>query len=390
VRLVGMSRLLVGALSAGLITLAVPLEAGASVTVTQQWALSGGAGDQLGFDTALQGNTLVVGDAGHNGGSGAVFVYTHTKSVWTKEATLTGKDTIANDGFGNAVALQGSTLVVGAQAHNGARGAIYVFTGSGKSWKQTQELSVTPSGAYGQFGWSVAISGSTIVAGAPNVSGAAFVFTKSGGPWTQRKQLTARDQVNGDGFGYTLAINGSTLFVGSPFHGATAGEVYVFTGSGNSWKQRTEFRGKDTVASDNFGIGELVASGPDVLVAAPFHAAGAGAAYVFTGSGGSWKQQAELKGKDTAAGDHFGFGEAIDGSTIVVGADRHAPGGVAYVFTRSGTTWKQQAEFKGKNTTTGDIFGRSVSLSATGSVVTAAVGAPFHASNAGSVYIFRV
>jgi hypothetical protein len=385
-----MSRLLVGALSAGLITVAVPMEAGASVSVKQQWALSGsGAGVLFGFDTALQSKTLVVGDANH-GVAGAVFVYMKINSSWVKEATLTGKDSAGGDGFGNAVALEGRTLVVGAQGHNGAHGAVYVFTGSGKSWTQTQELTVTPAGTYGQFGWSVAISGSTIVAGAPNVSGAAFVFTKSGlGKWTLRKQLTASDETNGDGFGYTLALNGSTLFAGSPFHGATAGSVYVFTGSGGSWKQRTEFRGRDTVASDNFGIGELAASGTDVLVGAPLHAAGAGASYVFTGSGSKWKQQAELKGKDTVAGDHFGFGEAIDGSTIVVGADRHAPGGMAYVFTRSGTAWKQQAEFKGKDTAAGDVFGRWVSLSVAGSVATVAVGAPEHATNIGRVYIFR-
>lgn len=385
-----MSRLFVGALTAGLITVAVPMEAGASVSVKQQWELSGsGAGALFGFDSALQGKTLVVGDANH-GVAGAVFVYMKINSSWVKEATLIGKDSAKGDGFGNAVALEGKTLVVGAQAHNGARGAVYVFTGSGKSWTQTQELTVTPSGTYGQFGWSVAISGSTIVAGAPNVSGAAFVFTKSGlGKWTLRKELLAGGEANGDGFGYTLALNGSTLFAGSPFHGGLAGSVSVFTGSGSSWRQRAEFKGKDTASGDLFGIGELVASGTDVLVGAPYHAEGAGASYVFTGSGSSWKQQAELKGKDTVTQNHFGFGEAIDGSTIVVGADEHAPGGVAYVFTRSGTSWKQQAEFKGKDTAAGDAFGRWVSLSVTGSVATAAVGAPEHATNVGRVYIFR-
>jgi hypothetical protein len=287
------------------------------------------------------------------------------------------------------VALDGTTLVVGAQGHNGARGAVYVFTGSGKTWTQSAELTVTPSGSYGQFGWSVAVSGSTIVAGAPNVEGAAFVFTKTGSKWSLRKELLANNEKTGDGFGYSLAINGSTIFAGSPYHGGTAGAVYVFTGSGASWMQRTEFKGKDSVAGDNFGIGEITASGNDVLVGAPFHADGAGAAYVFTGSGASWKQQAELKGKDTKAGDHFGFGASIDGSTILIGADRHAPGGVAYIFTRSGTTWTQQAEFKGKDTASGDAFGRWVSLSVSGLVATVVVGAPLHAGTVGRVYIFR-
>ena len=389
-RLVGMSRLLVGALSAGLLTLAIPVEAGASVTVTQQAEFSGAAGAQMGYDFAIQGTTLVIGDSGHNSGVGAVFVYSKIKTKWVKEATLVGKDTVAGDGFGNAVAMSGSTLVVGAQAHNGARGAIYVFTGSGKSWTQRQELTVTPSGNYGQFGWSVAVSGSTIVAGAPNVSGAAFVFTKSGlSPWKLRKQLVASDQVANDGFGFTLAVNGSTIFAGAPFH-AGAGRVYVFTGSGSSWLQRTEFKGNDTAAGDDFGIGELSVSGSDVLVGAPLHGLGAGASYVFTGSGKTWKQQAELKGKDTAAGDHFGFGEAIVGGTVVVGADKHASMGEAYVFTRSGTKWKQLVEFKGKDTTTGDAFGRWASLGVSGTVDTVVVGAPFHAASAGRVYVFKV
>ena len=116
------TRLFIGILAGSMATFAVPVAAGASVNVKQQWQLHGTAtGDLFGFTTAMQGDTLVVGDQGHGANAGAVFIYSKVHSTWVKEATLLGS---LGDGFGNAVALDGSTLVVGAQGQNGARGAV--------------------------------------------------------------------------------------------------------------------------------------------------------------------------------------------------------------------------------------------------------------------------
>jgi len=145
-------------------------------------------------------------------------------------------------------------------------------------------------------------------------------------------------------------------------------------------------------------------------------ASGSGAAYVFTRSGKTWSQQAYLKASNTDAGDEFGSAVSLSSDTLVVGAfyeDSKATGvngdqadnsasnsGAAYVFTRSGSTWTQQAYLKASNTDAGDYFGWSVSVYDDMPVV----GAAFESSNAtgvngnqadnsastaGAVYVFK-
>ena len=124
----------------------------------------------------------------------------------------------------------------------------------------------------------------------------------------------------------------------------------------------------------------------------------AGAAYVYARSGSTWKQQASVKASNTGAGDAFGSSLALssDGNTLAVGAFREASAatgingnqadnsasnaGAVYVYTRSGSTWSQQAYVKASNTGADDAFGFSVALSSDGN--TLVVGAPYEDSNA--------
>jgi hypothetical protein len=125
----------------------------------------------------------------------------------------------------------------------------------------------------------------------------------------------------------------------------------------------------------------------------------AGAVYVFIRSDTIWTQQAYVKASNTEKYDHFGSSVSLssDGNTLAVsatGEDSNATGiggeqgndsttsdaGAVYVFSRSGTTWNQQAYVKASNTGRNDYFGRSISLSSDGN--TLAVGAPYEDSNA--------
>ncbi len=175
-------------------------------------------------------------------------------------------------------------------------------------WKQIQAL-LTPTqqvylkasntGASDQFGYSVAVSGDTVVVGAYNedsnatgvdgngadnsasVSGAAYVFTRSGEVWSQQAYLKASNTEVGDQFGYSVAISGDTIVVGA-------------------WNEDSNATGVDGNGADN-------------------SASQSGAAYIFTRSGGVWSQQAYLKASNTEADDWFGS-VAISGDTIVVGS----------------------------------------------------------------------
>ncbi len=150
-------------------------------------------------------------------------MFTQSGSSWTQRAELTASDGAAGDNFGYSVAISGNTVVVGAGwakvGGNTYQGAVYVFTGSGSSWAQTAELNASDGVAYGVFGVSVAISGATIVVGVRATvggikQGAAYVFTGSGSAWPQTAELTASDGTANAGFG-TVAISSNTLVVGA-------------------------------------------------------------------------------------------------------------------------------------------------------------------------------
>ena len=209
----------------------------------------------------------------------------------------------------------------------------------------------------------MALSGDTALVGAPYKTvagryqaGAAYVFTRTGTIWSQQAELTASDGAAGDGFGTSVALSGDTALVGAP--GKTvggqiaAGAAYVFSGTGTSWSQQAELSDPDAAVEDEFGT-SVALSGDTALVGAPqktvaarYHA---GAAYVFTRSGTSWSQQAELTASDAAARDEFGCSVALSGDTALVGAPCKTVGATnerrgRLCLHRSGTSWSQQAE----------------------------------------------
>jgi len=393
--------------------------------------------DQFGISVAVSGdgNTVAVGAIGEPSaatgiggnqadnsaaGAGAVYVFTRVGTNWTQQAYVKASNTEAGDQFGISVALSGdgNTLAVGAtgeasaatgiggnQADNSGAGAgaVYVFTRSGTTWTQQAYVKASNAGAGDEFGLSVALSddGNTLAVGAggeasaatgvggnqadntaPN-AGAVYIFTRVGTTWTQQAYVKASNTEAGDLFGSSLALSndGNTLVVGAP------GEASAATGiAGNQ--------------ADNA-------------------AASAGAIYVFVRGGAIWTQQAYVKASNTGAGDNFGSSVALsaDGNTLAVGAPNEASAaigiggnqadntaqdaGAVYVFTRSGSTWTQQAYVKTSNTGAGDTFGSSVSLGGDGSTLTvgargedsAAIGIGGNptsnsATDAGAVYVF--
>ena len=307
----------------------------------------------------------------------------------SQQAKLTAADAAANDSFGWSVAVSGSTAVVGAYGKNSNTGAAYVFTRSGSTWSQRAKLPATGVAAGDYFGYSVAVSGSTVVVGAPATSpntGAAYVFTGSGSTWTQRAKLTATGGAPGDRFGYAVALSGSVAVIGATGSNSNTGAAYVFTGSGSTWTQQAKLTAADGAAGDYFGYA-VALSGSTALVGAPGKSTSTGAAYVYAGSGSSWPQQAELTAADARAGDKFGISVAIAGPTAVVGAPlNNAGSGAAYVFTSPdlASSWPQQAKLTAAAAAPGDHFGNSVTLSGS----TAAVGAPGKNSNTGTAYVF--
>jgi hypothetical protein len=229
-----------------------------------------------------------------------------------------------------------------------------------------------------------------------------------------------------------LSADGATLAVGAPQEDSNAtgiggdqtndaatdsGAVYVFTRAGGTWSQQAYVKASNTDAMDRFGDSvALSADGSTLAVGAGAEdsvatgvggdetnnaATNAGAAYVFTRAGTTWSQEAYVKASNTDAADYFGDAIALsaNGSTLAAGAggeDSDAAGiggdetnnaaegaGAVYVFTRTGTTWLQQAYIKASNSDAGDYFGIAVAVSS--DALTLAIGAAGESSNATGV-----
>ncbi len=342
-----------------------------------------------------------------------------TQTALLATGAVSGEDTDVE-----SVAVSGSTLVVGAPgAYNGAgstedpEGAVFVYQEPPGGWASTSAPSATlrASDAVGgdQLGDSVAISGGTIVASAPNHTvtgneGVVYVFTGSGSSWTQVSELNAGSPDAGTGpvgTGGALATTGSTVVAGTTTDANGFGGVYVWERPGATWGSTgtpTIELGEPTlVPSVGFG-GAGVAMTTDTIVAgAPNGGGGNGAAYVYVNAG-SWpaKPTAVLTASDGASGDDLGTSVAIssDGNTIVAGAPKpnnSSSNGSAYVYAKPGGGWKsapQNAEltipYAGNVNTY--LGGSSVGISGS----TIAVGAPDAASGGpgntnGGVYVFN-
>ena len=335
-------------------------------------------------------------------------------SSTTQQTKLQSSDIADYDNFAHDVSISsdGNTAVVGAWATDdggSASGSAYVFTRSGTSWSQQAVLTGSDHAGSDLNGYSVGISedGNTVITGAHGKStytGAAYIFTRSGTSWSQQAKLTDSGGGTYDYFGFSVDISkdGDTAIVGAHNEDTTAtnaGSVFIFTRSGSSWSEQAQLQASDIASYDSFGYDVAINSDGNTAVIGSYNedegGTNAGAAYIFTRSGTSWSQQAKLLGSDTASSDYLGQAVNIsnDGNTAIVGAPLHDGGGsdkgAAYVFTRSGTSWSQQAKLQSSDIGDYDRLGTSVALDPTGDV--AIVGAIYEdedGDNSGSAYIF--
>lgn len=252
--------------------------------------------------------------------------------------------------------------------------------------------------AYDAIGYSVSVSGDTAVIGAylddvaGSASGSVYVFTRNGLSWNEQAKLVANDAAGGDWFGQSVSVSEDTIVIGALYDddsGLNSGSVYVFTRNESGWSQQAKLVASDAASGDWFGYGVSL-SGNTVVVGAPNDDV-KGAAYVFSRSGSVWNEQAKLIASDAAANDAFGASVSISENTVVIGSfyddDAGPSSGSAYVYTRNDFVWSEQAKLVAGDTAADDWFGFSVSVSAD----TAVIGALYDddaGSGSGAAYVF--
>jgi len=301
----------------------------------------------------ISGDTALVGT--EHGGYHLPYVHVLRELPglgWSELALLECENFNADKDFGFSLAISGTTAVAGAPTYDGYdvnSGAAYVFEdtsaeGEWSQWQQHPVLAADNASANDYFGWSVAINeaADTIVIGAKGTdsgAGSAYVFTLSGGQWSQAAELVASDRSDGDAFGTSVAISGQTVIVGAPVKYA----AYVFSPGSEGWSEDQK------LSSVSMYFGASVSIDEDtVVVGAPYDGTFPlfyGAAFVYEKQAEEWVETQKLTAGDPEPSARLGEGVAIRGTTIVLSA----PGvEAAYVF-RKDSEWEQTDKVTGSS-----------------------------------------
>ncbi|MEM1221841.1 MAG: FG-GAP repeat protein [Verrucomicrobiota bacterium] len=364
--------------------------------------------DQFGYSVSISGDTALIGaylDDDEGEDSGSAYIFERSGTTWSQEQKLTADDGAPGDTFGRSVSISGDTALIGTDQDDdggSASGSAYVFVRDGASWSQQQKLTADDGAAGDRFGYSVSISGDTVLIGAyldndnGEDSGSAYVFVRDGMSWSEQQKLIADDGAAEDQFGLSVSVSEDIALIGAPRDddmGSMSGNAYVFVRSGTSWSEEQKLTADDNAAGDRFGSAVSVFE-DTALIGAPRDDDGhsdAGSASIFVRTGADWTQQQKLTAGDGAAEDRFGYSVSIDGDTALIGVagdnDMGTGSGSAYVFVRSGTTWTQESKLTSDDSAAGDRFGASVSISGN----TALIGADLDddiVDASGSAYVF--
>jgi hypothetical protein len=383
-------RLVIGATDGGsgpTISGAVSVFEGAEATLGAPLVLGAGIGPNggMGEAVAIDGDTLVLGAPFDP----SAYVYVRSNGTWSLQQRL-----VVPAPVGRSVAVDGDTLVVGSPndyipngaGFNQAQGSAWVFVRADGQWNLQQRL-LLPDGAELEFfGAAVAVDGDTIAIGIPNArvggeesQGAVQVYSRSGSTWAAQARVVADEFAYFQQFGGALALDGDRMAIGS-----RAGLAWIFERSGITWSRTAILT--TSYPADRFGRA-IALSGDRVLVGASARSIGGiverGAADIFERIDGQWRLRGQLLASDGQAYDYFGVSVALNGDTALIG-NFPANGGpprsseAAYVFERRGSGWRQDARWRPEDLVIYDGFGIAVALSGR----TAIIGAPYTAGAA--------
>ncbi|SFS03472.1 FG-GAP repeat-containing protein [Halomicrobium zhouii] len=277
---------------------------------------------------ALSGTTAYVG-APATGDAGAVYVFERDGNGWHRRTRISPTDDESYE-FGAAVACDGETLVVGAVRQPstmlGFSGTVTVFEVSGTDWTRQTTFESDPDDISDLYGRRVALSGNTVLVGAPETSvndessaGATYVYESSSGAWVEAAVLTAPDVRYDGGFGQTLALDGDTAVVGAPGgDDDEAGVAYVFERASDEWRYLTRVSSLGQFDYDD-GPSGVALRGDTMLVGDPGDS-GSGRVNRFDRTEEGWQRTAALVPDDPGQKNDFGYSIALAESEALVGA----------------------------------------------------------------------
>lgn len=338
----------------------------------------------------------------------AVLTLVAGDSLATQHIIL-AEDSKAEDYFGYSADIDGTTLLVGAHKVDvdGVEdaGVAYVYVLGAKGWHQQAKLIADPIFSDDTLGGKVALKNNVAMLGVMGRddkgkdSGAVVSFERAANTWTQKQIFTAPDAMPGDAFGQSVALTDNYLVIGAPRNnvlGVDSGAAYIYQREGGKWRYQTKITASDGAAGDLFGISVAI-DGNTILVGADLHdekAENAGAVYVYVVQNNQWQQQAKLVASDGGKTDIFGVRVAISGDTALVSARRDdieelgIDAGSAYLFVREGDAWMQEVKLISPDGAADDRFGRGVALTGDTAIISA-MNHDANGTDTGALYVYK-
>lgn len=389
-----------------------PQNGGGPVGVLPQNKLlpsDGQAHDEFGVSVGISGNTVVVGsiyDDDLGGDAGSAYVFVEDNGVWTQQAKLMAKDARANDYFGISVAIAGDRILVGAAEagnNNSHTGAVYVYERVNKVWSLVQKLTPVGGTTNDYFGYAVALEGNVAVIGAPQAdqvgfdSGAAFIYRHDGTQFVEEDRIWASTGGAFGFFGGSVAISGSTVLVGQWDDGSAQnkGSVFAYRENAGTWLEEDELIASDASANDTFGF-SLAIYNSKAFIGAPFRdgaCVNSGAVYVFGRYNDTWCQEQIIEPEDKNASQAFGSAVGLWGDMAAIGSywdqDNGDYSGSVYAYRYVEKVWSPLFKYLPNDGVVGQLFGISVAMD-NDRVVAGANGDDDNGIDSGAAYQFSV
>ena len=290
----------------------------------------------FGSSLAVSGREVYVGQPDNSYGPGVVYVFrADANGAWRVAKKITQAAAANSDGFGSAIAIDGNTMLVGQAKADSNSGVVVVFTRDASgAWRESGSLKAPERHAGEAFGSGIVLSGgrayiSTGISGFGSMvfssrGGAVFVFKNTGGTWSAETTLTSSDTSNSQTFGNAVAASGSRLMVGNFRADSGNGAVYVFNrDAASGWKMETKIPPPGPVTGRNSGFGSsLILRGDTALIGA-LNDRGAGAVWVFArdSASGRWNPVTRTLPFDGSFGTRYGIALAEVGNELWIGAD---------------------------------------------------------------------
>ncbi|HET8934296.1 MAG TPA: hypothetical protein VFN67_12690 [Polyangiales bacterium] len=398
-------------------------------------------GDTLAIGANLEDGSGTNPDDNAVTDSGGVYVFVRKNNQWSQQAHLKSSTPLAGDYFGTSLALYEDTLVVGAPGSNTIAsmtphtGSVNVFKREGTAWKNLTRIVPADSGVQDLFGQSVALDDKHLFVSAPldntvqTFGGVVYAYARSGDDFGQPGQLRPMTSIETGLFGWALAVSGESLVIGAPHFNYIRvsdlgpGNAYVFTGSGTQWSQEQMLETPDSLENGaTFGWAVAIA-GNSLVIGAPRARSsnvgqGPGEAYVYerVAPDSAWKHSLALRAAVPRASDWFGWAVRISEETLLVGSPGDASGssgfmgdpsrddvvesGAIFLYGRNKDQWIPTAYIKATHPDMPDNFGGCVAMHGE-TILSASTGEGSNAtgvggdqtnnslSRAGAAYVFQ-